>query len=284
MKAVKKVIADPLLKRFGMPNREELKKARRRPRGLRRLRPRLVRRLDPRRWTSRSAGCSKASRASASTARSLVVYTGDHGEEFLEHGRMFHGQTAYGELNKVPLILWRPGAMPAGRVVAETVRDDRRHAHAAGDGAGLPVPAEAQGTEPGPAVDAWAAPAQRCAPRRPQGEPALSEKAAVTGERGAPPPRDTESVAVVAGGWKLIHNTRRPAGTPEFELYDHGKRSARRARRGGGASRRRGEAWRGKKRPGGCGPPLRACLRTARASARSARRSASGLRALGYVQ
>ena len=25
------------------------------------------------------------------------------------------------------------------------------------------------------------------------------------------------------GGWKLIHNTKRPDGKPEFELYDHAK-------------------------------------------------------------
>jgi hypothetical protein len=36
-----------------------------------------------------------------------------------------------------------------------------------------------------------------------------------------PPPRDTASEAVVDGGWKLIHNTKRPDGKPEFELFDH---------------------------------------------------------------
>jgi hypothetical protein len=50
--------------------------------------------------------------------------------------------------------------------------------------------------------------------------PAITEKA-VTVDNGSPPPRDTESVAVVFQGYKLIHNTKRPAGRPEFELYDH---------------------------------------------------------------
>jgi hypothetical protein len=27
----------------------------------------------------------------------------------------------------------------------------------------------------------------------------------------------------VSGGWKLIRNVRRPAGRPEFELFDRGK-------------------------------------------------------------
>ena len=27
----------------------------------------------------------------------------------------------------------------------------------------------------------------------------------------------------MSGPWKLIHNTKRPPGQPEFELYDHAK-------------------------------------------------------------
>jgi hypothetical protein len=52
--------------------------------------------------------------------------------------------------------------------------------------------------------------------------PAISEKAQ-TKDMGAPPPRDTASEAIVLGTWKLIHNTKRPDGKPEFELYDHAK-------------------------------------------------------------
>ncbi|MCP4655606.1 MAG: sulfatase, partial [bacterium] len=44
----------------------------------------------------------------------LVAFTSDHGEEFLEHGRHFHGQSVYGELLRVPLVLWWPGVLPAG--------------------------------------------------------------------------------------------------------------------------------------------------------------------------
>src|SRR4030095_5313583 len=53
--------------------------------------------------------------------RLLVPFTSDHGEEFLEHGAMFHGQSVYGELTRVPLVLWGPGRVPAGAVVEETV-------------------------------------------------------------------------------------------------------------------------------------------------------------------
>jgi arylsulfatase A-like enzyme len=38
----------------------------------------------------------------------LTVMTSDHGEEFFEHGRLFHGQSVYGELNQVPLIFHWP--------------------------------------------------------------------------------------------------------------------------------------------------------------------------------
>jgi hypothetical protein len=49
--------------------------------------------------------------------------------------------------------------------------------------------------------------------------PAVSEKAATSQAAGAPPPRDTESTAIVAGGFKLVHNTKRHPGQPELELF-----------------------------------------------------------------
>ena len=38
----------------------------------------------------------------------LMVWVADHGEEFWEHGRLFHGHTVYGELNQVPLVFHWP--------------------------------------------------------------------------------------------------------------------------------------------------------------------------------
>lgn len=54
--------------------------------------------------------------------RTVVAFTADHGEEFFEHGRGFHGQTVYGELSNMPLILWGPGVLPAGVVVEPPVQ------------------------------------------------------------------------------------------------------------------------------------------------------------------
>ena len=53
--------------------------------------------------------------------------------------------------------------------------------------------------------------------------PAISEKLPTpsSASGGSPPPRDTESFAILSGGWKLIHNTKRHGDRPEFELYDH---------------------------------------------------------------
>ncbi len=40
----------------------------------------------------------------------LMVWTADHGEEFWEHGKLFHGQSVYGELNQVPLVFHWPNS------------------------------------------------------------------------------------------------------------------------------------------------------------------------------
>jgi len=73
----------------------------------------------------------------------LVVFTSDHGEAFLEHGRFLHDDLHDGTL-RVPLILRLPGRLPAGRRV-----------HTPGrlldlmptilDVLGVPAPAAAQG-------------------------------------------------------------------------------------------------------------------------------------------
>ncbi len=53
-------------------------------------------------------------------ARTLVVLTSDHGEEFLEHGWIGHGATLPDEVLRVPLLLIGPG-IPAGRRVSRPV-------------------------------------------------------------------------------------------------------------------------------------------------------------------
>jgi arylsulfatase A-like enzyme len=222
-KEVRKFISDPLLKLFGMPTWAELETAK----------------VDPRVWAARDRdwydGSIRGMDAEIGRLRqrlqtlglaekTLLVFTGDHGEEFLEHGRTFHGQTAYGELTGVPLILWGPGVVPSGRVVGETVRTIDIMPTLL-DISRLPIPAPAQGESLLPFFNlkGTAGGGGRRADGgllAARGRPAVSEKAS-TIDAGGPPPRDTESFALVSDGWKLIHNTKRHPGDAEFELYRH---------------------------------------------------------------
>lgn len=52
----------------------------------------------------------------------LVIVTSDHGEGLGEHRELTHGSFAYDTTLRVPLILWSPGAIPAGRRVPAQVR------------------------------------------------------------------------------------------------------------------------------------------------------------------
>ncbi len=157
--------------------------------------------------------------------KTLVVFTSDHGEEFLEHGRSFHGQSAYGELSRVPLILYQPALIPAGLEIGEVVQSLDLMPTLL-ELSRLPVPEQAMGQSLLPLLEAARRSKQQGVDplevARALGwerRPAITEKAA-TGGSAAPPPRDTESYALVWDGWKLVHHTRRPDGAPEFELFE----------------------------------------------------------------
>src|SRR6185503_4876836 len=53
---------------------------------------------------------------------SLVAVVADHGESLGDHGEETHSMFVYDSAIRVPLILWRPGLLPGGRVVASPVR------------------------------------------------------------------------------------------------------------------------------------------------------------------
>jgi arylsulfatase A-like enzyme len=217
----RKVISDPLLRAFGMPSREELVKAK--------IDPDAYAEFD-RAWYDGSIRGMDAEigrlverlRELRLDRRTLLLFTGDHGEEFYEHGRAFHGQSVYGELNNMPLVLWGPGVVPAGRAVEDTVQTVDLLPTLL-ELSRLPIPPGVQGHSLVPLLLAGDSSARGAAhASAPSSRPAISEKAE-TKELGGPPPRDTAAEAVVLGGWKLIHNTKRPEGKPEFELYDHAK-------------------------------------------------------------
>jgi len=54
--------------------------------------------------------------------RTLIAIIGDHGESLGDHGEETHSMFVYDSAIRVPLILWRPGLLPAGVVVREPVR------------------------------------------------------------------------------------------------------------------------------------------------------------------
>jgi arylsulfatase A-like enzyme len=69
----------------------------------------------------------------------LLILTGDHGEEFQEHGGWWHGQTLYQEQIAVPLIIKYPGGAQGGSVVTDLVRS-LDIAPTILDVAGVPIP------------------------------------------------------------------------------------------------------------------------------------------------
>ncbi|MFH1874287.1 MAG: sulfatase [Pseudomonadota bacterium] len=42
----------------------------------------------------------------------VIIFTADHGEEFWDHDNFGHGHSMYGEVIKVPFIIWGPGVKP----------------------------------------------------------------------------------------------------------------------------------------------------------------------------
>jgi len=46
------------------------------------------------------------------TKDTIIIITSDHGEEFLDHGDLFHGQSLHDELEKIPLIIFVPNVVP----------------------------------------------------------------------------------------------------------------------------------------------------------------------------
>lgn len=213
--ALRKTIASPFLAGRGMATREEMVKAGIDPasyiaydkdwydssiRGMDAEIARLMQRL-------RTAGLD---------GKTAVVFLSDHGEEFHEHGRMWHGQSVYAEMMRVPLIVRWPGQVQARRVeepvqlidVMPTLLDLSRLTHPDGiQGQSLRPLLQANGNGPETArADAGWRPRPVVMEKRPEGNREF--------------PNSMESTAIIDGQWKLIHNTSRPSDRPEFELFD----------------------------------------------------------------
>jgi arylsulfatase A-like enzyme len=211
--AIRPFIADPLLQAFGMPSRAEVLKAG--------ADPALFIRQEQDWYDGAIRGMdTEIGRLLGALARlgldrdTLVAFTSDHGEEFFDHGHMTHGQTVYGELTGVPLLFHGPGIRPGTKVAGPVQEIDILPTLL--DLSGIPLPPQVQGRTLRPLLGGGGGAEGR------RQLPAFSLKAA-TRDIFGPAPRETESVSIVLDGWKLIHNVKRPAERPEFELYDHAK-------------------------------------------------------------
>jgi arylsulfatase A-like enzyme len=145
----------------------------------------------------------------------LIALVSDHGEEFLEHGRSFHGANIYGEHTNVPLMLWWPNVVPP-TAIDETV-ETIDLVPTLLELARVAVPEQMQGRSLLPLL---AEPEQRAELGWVQ-RPAFSER------RPAPaafPESEDDrfaQISLVSKGWRLVKNFQFRAGHREIELYDH---------------------------------------------------------------
>lgn len=204
-------IADPLLRRVGMPTAADIAEAGFDPQAYvvceKNWYDGAIRGLD-----AELEHLFEEVRSLGLEGKVLIAFTADHGEEFLEHGRMFHGQSVYAELTDVPLLFLTPGRRPPTAYVDETVESVDIMPTLL-ELSRLPLPRARQGQSLLPLLDPVAARSERWA-----GHPAVSEKAAVK-DQGSPPPRETESYALRLRQRKLVFNPQRYEAQPEHELY-----------------------------------------------------------------
>ena len=213
LEALRKVIANPFMSDRGMATRDEMAKAGVEPasylshekdwydgsiRGVDAELGRLFERL-------RSLGLDRDV---------AVAFLADHGEEFQEHGRMWHGQSVYGEMMHVPLIVRWPAGIQGGRVIEEPVELVDVMPTLL-DVSGLPHPAGIQGQSLLPLVRESSGSARGWKRR-----PVIMEKQPSDPNRH---PNATEAYAIIDGNWKLVHNKVRPAERAEYELYEYPK-------------------------------------------------------------
>jgi arylsulfatase A-like enzyme len=144
----------------------------------------------------------------------LFAFISDHGEEFLEHGYSFHGNSVYGDMMNVPLVMWWPGVLPAGTVVEQTT-ESLDMMPTLLELAGITPPETAQGQSLIPLIVDPEVASDFGAIRR----AAFSER--VTDPSIRTLGLDYSSYAIVLDGWKLVQNVGAPDTKPEFELYDH---------------------------------------------------------------
>lgn len=121
----------------------------------------------------------------------VVVFVGDHGEEFLDHGGWEHGRTLHAEMLDVPLIVHVPGA-GSGRVV-ERQAQQVDVAPTVLDALGLAIPGSVEGRSLLPWID-------------PAGRPAVPDLDPEEAAFSWLDNHGVRSAAATTPAWKLIEN------------------------------------------------------------------------------
>ncbi len=190
----------PLMQRFGMPRREELVSAG--------IDPEEFVRLELDGYDASIRGLDDAMGQLRGTLERLgleddvlVGLVSDHGTEFLEHDAHFHGHTAYGELNRVPLFFWGPGFVEPQQTVRHTVQTIDLMPTLL-ELSQLQIPEAAQGQSLLPLF---------ADPESPWDRPAITELPMNM--------RGVTSKSIIQGGWKLIRYD--DPGAPRYELFSH---------------------------------------------------------------
>ncbi len=147
--------------------------------------------------------------------RSLLAFYADHGEEFHDHSRMWHGHTVYGEMIRVPLILWAPGRVAARQVIDEPVSLIDVMPTLL-EMSGLRVPPAAQGQSLRPLLGKEGGTGVVTADSGWKRRPVIAEKQPMSNKEH---PQADECYAIMDGRWKLIQNVVRGPDKPEFELF-----------------------------------------------------------------
>lgn len=150
--------------------------------------------------------------ANGLSQQTIFILVSDHGEEFAEHGLMGHGADLYQEVTRVPLMVWGPGRILAGR------RVDERVSHmdlmpTILDLAGVPQPPQVMGTSLG---DLLSGTPNRLRQVRPLFTEAWADVAMLPDDTTVP--FDRPAYMVQIGDRKLLRY--RQAGGFRYEYYD----------------------------------------------------------------
>ncbi len=144
----------------------------------------------------------------------ILVFTSDHGDEFFEHGGTSHGYSLYDEMLHIPLMIYAPGLLPAGKRIATPVRSIDIYPTLC-ELLAIDAPAGLEGTSLVPLATGAEAPGVAAA-REIWSEHREDPLARVIGQGSG------LMVSVRSGSWKFILNEKptQLLAKPRVELYD----------------------------------------------------------------